>query len=110
MDIAYSTRSQFLDPCEAAVRQHHTQLISGEAVRIDLQRGGYGGRVIVTILPDDSMTFSTDWEGNPTRFPQRIKAAATALLNCGCKGKFEISHSNGSLTIRSLQGSVFNTG
>lgn len=37
-----------------------------------------------------------------TRFPARIKAAATALLNCGYEGRFDISHSDGLLTIRAV--------
>lgn len=103
MDIAYATRSQFLDPCEAAIRGHRTELDAGGVVHVDLQEGGYDGRVIVTIHPNDRTAFGTDWEStDPTRFPARIKAAATALLNCRCEGRFEVSHSDGSLRIRAV--------
>ncbi len=90
--------------CEATIRKRQDELLAGATVSIDLQGGGYDGRVIVNIAPNNPVTFNTDWENaDPTRFPARIKAAATALLNVGCKGKFEISHSSGSLTIRTLQ-------
>ena len=102
MDIAYATRSQFLDACEAAIRGHRAELDTGGVVHVDLKEGGYDGQVVVTIRPSDRAAFGTDWEStDPTRFPARIKAAATALLNCGCEGQFEVSHSDGSLTIRS---------
>jgi hypothetical protein len=103
MDIAYATRSQFVDTCEAAIHGHRAELEAGGVVHVDLTEGGYDGRVVVTIHPNDRASFGTDWEStDPTRFPARIKAAATALLNCGCEGRFEISHSDGSLAIRSV--------
>ena len=103
MDIAYSSRSQFLDACEAAIREDRGELYAGRIVLVDLGAGGYDGRVTVTIRHTDLTAFGTDCEmADPTRFPVRIRAAATALLNCGCEGHFEISHSDGSLTIRAL--------
>jgi len=103
MDIAYPTRSQFLHSCETAIREHHVELKAGEAVQVPLNEGGYGGRVVATIDPSDRSVFGTDWEGtDPTRFPARIKAAAAALLNCGCEGRFEISHLGGTLAIRAV--------
>ena len=103
MDIAYAGRSKFLDVCEAAVREHRAELDAGEVVHVDLQPGGYDARVIVGIYPNNLTVFRTDWEhADLTRFPARIKATATALLNCGCEGRFELSHSNGTLTIRAV--------
>jgi len=103
VDIAYSTRSQFLDACEAAIRGHRADLDAGGTVHVDLGEGGYDGRIVVTIRPDDRASFGTDWtNSDPSRFPARIKAAATALLNCGCEGAFEVSHATGSLAIRSV--------
>ncbi len=103
MEIAYSTRSQFLETCEAAIRAHRADLDSGGAVHVDLGEGGYDGRVVVTIRLNDRASFGTDWvNSDPTRFPVRIKAAATALLNCGCEGVFEVSHADGSLAIRAV--------
>ena len=101
MDIAYVTRSQFLDACEAAIRGHRAELDAGGVVNVELGSGGYVGRVVVTIRSQDRASFGTDWEhSDSTRFPARIKAAATALLNCGCEGRFQIAHSDGSLAIR----------
>jgi hypothetical protein len=103
VDIAYSTRSQYLEVCEVAIREHRAELDAGQTIYVGLREGGYAGRVIVTIRPNDRASFGTDWESSdPTRFPVRIKAAVTALLNCGCHGRFEVSHEDGSLTIRSV--------
>ncbi len=103
MDIAYSTRSQFLDACEAAFRGQRAHLDAGGTVHIDLGDGGYDGRVAVTIRQSDRASFGTDWaNSDPSRFPARIKAAATALLNCGCEGTFEVSHADGSLAVRAV--------
>jgi hypothetical protein len=103
VDIAYATRSQFLNACEAAICGHRAELDAGRVVDVDLGEGGYNGRIVVTIRPNDRSFFGTDWESaDPTRFPARIKAAATALLNCGCLGRYEVSHSDGSVTIRSV--------
>jgi hypothetical protein len=103
VDIAYPTRSRFLDACEAAIREHHEELQRGGAVHVDLHEGGYDGRVTLTIHAADSTVFGTDWENaDPTRFPARIRAAAAALLNCRCEGRFEVSHSDGFLIIRAV--------
>lgn len=103
MDIAYPTRSQFVDACEFAIRQHRAELQAGGLVHVGLHEGGYDGRVVVTIDPADRAVFGTEWESaDPTRFPARIKAAAAALLNCRCEGRYEVSHSDGSLTIRAV--------
>jgi hypothetical protein len=102
-DIAYATRSQFLEACEAAIRAHRTNLESDGVVYVDLGKGGYNGRVVVTIRHNDRMAFGTDWSSSdPSRFPVRIKAAATALMHCGCEGMFEVSHDDGSLCIRAV--------
>src|SRR6266550_2667336 len=58
----------------------------------------YPGDVHVTIAT--GADFDTDWEGrDETRFPQRIRAAATALRDTGHHGRFHITHRDGSLTI-----------
>jgi hypothetical protein len=103
VDIAYSTHSRFLDDCEAAIGGHRADLEAGGTVYVNLGEGGYDGRVVVTIRRNDRASFGTDWtSSDTTRFPVRIKAAATALLNCGCEGAFEVSHADGSLAIRSV--------
>jgi len=104
MDIAYvrtESRSRFLRACEAAIRRHRAGLDSGGVVNVELGDAGYVGHVVVKIRPHDRAFFGTDWERkDATRFPARIKAAATALRNCGCEGRFRIIHSDGSLAIR----------
>jgi hypothetical protein len=102
MDIPFVGRSRFLHACEAAIREQRAELDARHAVQVNFQdEGGYDGRVIVTIHPADRRVFATDWDrADPTRFPARIRAAATALLNCGCEGRFELSHRNSSLTIQ----------
>jgi hypothetical protein len=103
VDIVYSTRSQFLDACETAIRGHRADLDAGRTLYVDLGEGGYAGRIVVTIRQNDRASFGADWtSSDPTRFPARIKAAATALLNCGCEGAFEVSHADGSLAIRAV--------
>lgn len=103
MDIAFLTRqSEFLRPCEDVIGCSREALETGGIVRIDLDKeGGYAGRILVTIRSNDPVYFGTNWEAtDPTRFPARIKAAATALLNCGCLGRYEIIHKDGHLEIR----------
>src|SRR4051812_1538767 len=86
MEIPFATRSKFLEPCEASIRANRAQLGAGEEIAILLDDGGYPGQVIVTIRLTDRTSFETDWTGSdPTRFPMRIRSAATALLNCGCE-------------------------
>jgi hypothetical protein len=103
VDIAYATRSQFLGACETAIHSRRADLDAGGTVYVDLGEGGYDGRVVVTISQQDRSSFGTDWtNSDPTRFPARIKAAATALLNCGCEGAFEVSHADGTLAIRAI--------
>jgi hypothetical protein len=103
VEIDYSTRSNFLDLCEAAIRGHRANLEAGGTMSVDLGEGGYDGRIVVSIRQDNRASFETDWtNSDPTRFPARIKAAATALLNCGCEGAFVVSHAEGCLTIRAV--------
>jgi hypothetical protein len=102
MEITYSKRSAFLEPCVAAIREQSAQLDEGEPVQVTFDEiGGYDGRIVVIISRSNRESFCTDWAGSdPTRFPARIRAAATALLECGCEGAFVVSHESGSLTIR----------
>jgi hypothetical protein len=103
VDIPFAARSRFLDTFEADIRRHRAELDRGGAFHIPVSDGGYDGRVTVTIRPGDHAAFGTDWQrADPTRFPARIKAAATALRNCGRMGRFAISHSEGVLTIRAM--------
>jgi len=100
MDIHYSKRSQFLEACEAAIRDQREELERGGFIRVFLGEGGYEEEVTVFVTQGDRDSFHTNWSSpDPSRFPVRIKAAATALLNCGCKGTFQITHHKGEITI-----------
>jgi hypothetical protein len=100
VDIAFVTRSRFLSDCEVALQNGRATLDSGGVVRVAFEDGGYPGGVVVTIRSDNTTTFGTDWEGtDDTRFPARIKAAATALYNCGFVGRFLVVHADGALEV-----------
>lgn len=99
-DITFVNRSRFLAECERAVRDGRDSLYDGRTVVVMLDEGGYSGRVTVAIREADMSHFSAAWGGSdPTRFPVRIRAAATALFNCGCFGEYAICHENGTLSI-----------
>jgi hypothetical protein len=89
MEIPYASRSKFLAKCEETIKHRLTDLLNGIPLRIEFESGGYNNRIVAT-------------QKDPTRFPARIKAAATALHNCACFGRYEISHKNGVLVIRQI--------
>ena len=94
-------RSRFLPIIEEHLSRLRNQLDTGLAVQIDFEIGGYNGDVTIVIHSNDAYAFQTDWPGRDyTRFPQRIRAAATALQLCGFVGMFRIIHENGVLIIR----------
>ena len=100
MDIAFASRSRFLDACEQAVRVGRAELDAGGTVHVELDEGGYPGSILITIRSEDRGFFESDWEAaDVTRFPARLKAAATALFNCSCFGRFKVVHSDGALEI-----------
>lgn len=101
MEIAFAVRSRFLEACENAIRSGRAELDASQTIRVALAEGGYVGRVIITLSPENTTHFMADWkQADETRFPARIKAAATALQRRGCFGSFEIAHANGLLEIR----------
>lgn len=101
MKIKYVTRSRFLLPCKAAIHKIATKLQSGGSVSVNLPSGGYDGDVNVNLAGSNSQTFESNWNNtDPSRFPARIKAAATALKDLGYVGRYRITHSEGVLTIR----------
>lgn len=100
MDIPYALRSEFLESCEQILTANQSTLASGGTVTLPLKAGGYAGNLIVTIPPGATTAFQAEWAANNiTWFPSRIKAAATALRNCGMAGCFHISHAGGRLSI-----------
>jgi hypothetical protein len=101
MDIKFATKSRFLPELEHLIRSEPARLGVGGALCVGLNQGGYQGQITVTIDADDMEYFGTDWSANdPTRFPARVKAAATALRNCNVHGSFLITHDNGVLEIK----------
>jgi len=65
--------------------------------------GGYSGNIEVTIGSPTEKEFDAEVSlKDRTRFPARIRAAATALRDSGCEGRFLISHLDGVLNIRAV--------
>ena len=102
MDIPFSSRSKFFAPIsEALDAAGGCPRVGG--VLIELSPEGYGGVVRVDVSGDRTDTFGSDWEGSDyTRFPARIRAAATVLRTRRCFGRFLIVHDQGQLTISAL--------
>jgi len=102
MRIKYPSRSKFVVPCEKAIKEKRQALLAGDSVNVRLSPRGYSGKIEVIILKTDAAAFEADWSSDPTRFPQRIKAAAWALFRTECFGIYEISHdrNTGALRIR----------
>lgn len=103
MKIPFSLQSRFVATVATALRAQEASAFPAKPIRVDFgTTGGYRGRLKVTIGLD-ARHFDTDWQGkDPTRFPARIKAAATALRDVGMTGAFIITHENGNLTIATV--------
>ncbi len=64
-------------------------------------RLGYNGEIKVTITQGEDKEFTVDKKfSDPTRFPARIKSAATALKELNLYGEFMISHRDNEIKIR----------
>jgi hypothetical protein len=100
MNIPYATRSRFFEPLHEALTAHGKCPGQGNAVTLTLSEEGYDGEIIIEISADPFDEFLSNWEGrDPTRFPARIRAAATVLRERRCFGRFLISHRQGLLSI-----------
>jgi len=65
--------------------------------------GGYCGKAEVTIGEPNEKEFEANVKiSDRTRFPARIRAAATALRDQCCKGRFQIQHNNGKVQITKM--------
>lgn len=107
MQISFATRSTFKDTIVQALLVEREALKAGRVVTIELAAmpEGYPGELTVELSPQRSSSFTTDWEGrDPTRFPARLRAAATALDSIGERGQFALTHRAGTLTVRRLSG------
>lgn len=101
MNVPYASRSSFKRSSEQGTAAQREALESGQTIVVLLPSDGgvkgYSGRLTVTIDPTDAASFQADRA--PKRFPARIKAAATALRDCGCHGGFLITHEGGIVSI-----------
>ncbi len=105
MRITYAQKSVFQPDLDRELNVRRLAICDGQCVTVTIQRPrpGYSGDVEVTISKNDQKYFSTNWSGNdPSRFAARIRAAATALRNNACWGRFHITHEAGVLTIQRL--------
>jgi hypothetical protein len=100
MNIPYSLHSKFTVLCQEGIATQQGALNAGQEIHIALEAGGYSGKINVAIDKDNLIGFETDWSASdPSRFPARLKAAATALRDSDNLGRFEISHSNSVISI-----------
>jgi hypothetical protein len=100
MRISYTFRSSFLETIIAALDELRGCPRPGNPLQVSLSEQGYDGEVLVDISVEHDDSFAADWESSDeTRFPARIRAAATALRDRGCYGRFLIVHKQGELTI-----------
>jgi hypothetical protein len=101
--IRYVTQlSSFLQPCEHGIQENRAAFDAGRQIRFILvRRGGYREDDVITIGADDHDHFVADGTyPDPTRFGVRAKAAATAIRNLGYRGRFEVTHTDGEVTLR----------
>jgi hypothetical protein len=99
MKLQYSVRSRFFATIEKALPTYAS--VRELDVRVFLGPGGYELDVEILIHADDAGWFDVDWENrDPSRFPARLRAAATVLKQRGYAGAFLIGHREGTLTIR----------
>lgn len=105
MKIRYPTRSVFIDALRAGIRSGRSLLDAGRPIQVRLKPGGYSGGWSVIISRADRVEFKVAGTMRaPTRFPQRIRVAAWALLLEGAFGRFLIEHdrTTGIATIKRL--------
>ena len=93
--------SAFYGSCKQVIKERGSLLQRGWTVRTELSKdGGYDGDVVLRVEFSDEEAFQTSWSGpDPTRFPARIRAAATALRDEGLTGRYTVKHEDGALSI-----------
>jgi hypothetical protein len=103
MRVRYNQRSKFLGRLVDHIKTNRASLDSGQGLvfGFDESEAGYVNDAVVIIDPHDRNEFETDLElRDPSRFPARMKAAATALRDCNCSGRYRISHNEGRVFIK----------
>ena len=100
MNIKFTTRSDFFEPIREALEAHGRCPDQETPILVALSEEGYDGEILVEVLPEPDDAFLSNWEGSdPTRFPARIRAAATVLREAKCYGRFLIAHRQGLLSL-----------
>lgn len=106
MKVPYIERpGKIYRQCMTGMSRKKKDLVNGKEITITINReeSGYRGEVIVVICKGDHKSFDTNWPcQDETRFPARIKNAATVLRDQGLYDMFRISHCNGTIRIRKL--------
>lgn len=101
MRIPYVIRqSRFIPRVCAAIEAAGGQVTLDHPVHVHFEEeaDGYAGEVLVEVDSSDARCFGTDWDGeDASRFPARIRAAATALRDKRCFGRFLVQHHAGQL-------------
>lgn len=95
-DLNYSKKSKFLLPIKEKLENFFKE-ISIDLSKITSQKG-YEGEYLIEI---NKSHFSADFiNSDDTRFPQRIRVAATVLSELKLYGRYIISHKNKILAIQ----------
>jgi hypothetical protein len=106
MKVPYLTqRGEIYTQCQAQVTEAEEDLANGKEITITINRqdAGYTGEIIVAICEGNDTHFDTNWScQDVTRFPARIRNAATVLHDEGLYDMFRISHCNSTIRIRKL--------
>ncbi|WP_412070608.1 DUF3427 domain-containing protein [Rubrivirga sp. IMCC43871] len=69
-------------------------------IRVALGPGGYDGDVVINVEASVTDHFLAEWSGSDqTRFPARIRAAATAIRDTVGPGNYYVRHQDGHLSI-----------
>lgn len=105
MKIPYNTEpGGFRGIISDAIKSKET--LTGDSGQIEIElnteASGYSGKVKVDIQQaiDDGFTVVSGWKGKDiSRFPARIKAAATAIKDSGLQGTYSVSHKDGIIKI-----------
>jgi hypothetical protein len=103
MQLPFAARSRFTAPMVQTLLMQRAAFEAGEVITIMLTeiRDGYPGQAIVDLTLQHPSGFLADWTGqDATRFPARLRAAATALNEIGARGRFVLIHRAGELTIQ----------
>ena len=88
------------------VIEREMPLDPGKTIVCNFQKvGGYELAVEVIIKPEEEFVSNREYR-DPTRFPARIRAAATALRDTGNFGLYSISHRESVLTINQRPGEL----